>query len=120
KELAAIYPRRRLISAEERIRLAAEWRAACAESSHDTMRHFAADRVETRPIDSRDTYILSFAGPEWGNAARLVGEAMARTEDAYLSDVFIFWRVRELARLGRLELDPIDAGMRESRVRRVC
>jgi hypothetical protein len=119
KELTAIFQRRRLISDNDRARLAAEWHSLCAESSDATMRHFADGRVETRSIESYDERIRAAAPAEWGNAARLVGNIMGNTEDAYVSDIFIFWRVHVLARKGILEIDPADAPMRESRVRQV-
>jgi hypothetical protein len=107
------------VTDDERKLLAAEWRSLRAESSETTLRHFRDGTVETRPIDGYDGRIRTAAGSDWSNAARLVGDIMGRTEDAYVSDVFIFWRVRELARRGVLELDPRDAPLRESRVRRV-
>lgn len=118
KKLTAIFPRRRLVTDDERGRLAAEWRSLCAESSANTLRHFRDGIIETRPIDGYDDRIRGAAGSSWGNAARLVGDIMGNTEDAYVSDVFIFWRVRELAHRHVLELDPVDAPMRHSRVRR--
>jgi hypothetical protein len=119
KELTAIFPRRRLVSDDEKHRLAAEWRALCAESSDATMRHFVDGRVETRPIDSYDQRIRDGAGTDWGNMARLVGDIMGQTEDAYVSDIFLAWRIYQLAEKGLLEIDQPGAPMRESRVRRI-
>lgn len=91
----------------------------CAESSGATMRHFADGRIETRAIGSYDRRIRDSAGVERGNMARLVGDVMGHTEDAYVSDIFLAWRVYELAAQGMLEIDRPGTPMRENRVRRV-
>ena len=117
-DLRAIYTRRRLFSADERRTLADEWAKAVAESSDDTLRHYAEGRIETRPIGSYDDRLIATIGDTEHRTVRIVGDVMGNTEDAYVSDAFLFWRLRELARVGILVLDPFEAPMRESRVRR--
>jgi hypothetical protein len=116
-ELTAIFPRRRLIGGGERRSLASDWRRVLAESSGETMCTFFPGKVETRSIASHDARIVAAADTDWQRTVRLVGEVMASSEEP-ISDIFIFWRLRELSRRNALELDLPDAPMRESRVRR--
>ena len=116
--LIEIYDRRRRLERAERERLAADWETLCREGGTDTMRHFGDSQLETRSIENYDQRIVSAAENDWGGAARFVGHIMGYTEDAFVSDVFIFWRIRELARRGILEIDLPDAPMWESCVRR--
>ena len=122
-ELPRVYERRRLLGAAERSALAEGWRRVRVESSDDTLRHYTAGQIETRPIDSFDARILRATRSDWTVTARVVGDAMAgcwdgSEEDALISDAFIFWRLRGLAKQGKVEIDRPDSGMRESKVRR--
>jgi len=122
-DVLAIYGRRSKLSAEDRRRLGGEWTIARDEAREDTLRHFVEGRISTWPISGYDDRILG-ALDSLGDrgttlqTVRVVGEAMVRSEDAMIGDVFIFWRIRELTRQGVLHLDPFDAPMRESVVRR--
>jgi len=117
-ELARIFDRRRRLSLQERKPLAQEWVAFVSAGHDDSLRHPIPGGVETRPITGYDSRVLAEMTREWERTVRVVGNTMGHAEDALISDAFIFWRVRELARAGKLELEPFDAGMRESRVRR--
>jgi hypothetical protein len=106
-----------LIGGGERRSLASVWRRVLAESSGETMCTFFPGKVETRSIASHDARIVAAADTDWQRTVRLGGEVMASSEEP-ISDIFIFWRLRELSRRNALELDLPDAPMRESRVRR--
>jgi hypothetical protein len=116
-ELARLFTRRRRLPAGERTRHAEEWRGLVRSGNAETLRHPLPDRIETRPISTYDDRILAEATDVWQETKRVVGDAMVHSEDAFIGDAFIFWRIREMARAGRLELEPFAAGMRDSRVR---
>jgi hypothetical protein len=119
-ELARIFTRRRTLALGERQRLAAEWRACVAHSEADTLRHPVPGGIETRAISDYDPRVLTEVTESWQETRRIVGNTMGHAEDAMISDAFIFWRIRELARTGLLELEPFDASMRDSRARRAA
>ena len=119
-ELARIVTRRRKLTTGERERLAAEWRACVGNGETGTLRHPVLGGIETRPISDYDPRVLAETTGSWQETRRIVGNTMGHAEDAMISDAFIFWRIRELARTGLLELEPFDASMRDSRARKVA
>lgn len=116
-ELASIYERRRELSQDERTVFAEDWRDVCADGNDASLRMVVNDNIETHPISTYDAHILAQMQSDWQRTVRVVGNAMAKLEKHEASDTFIFWRLRELAKRGHLEIDLPDAGMRESKIR---
>jgi hypothetical protein len=116
--LQTMYSARRLLSPAERDEYVARWLALCAESRPETLRHFKAGKVETRPISSYDHYIRDATRRDWTVSARVVGQVMADIADAWPSDMFLYWRMREMTKAGLLEMEKLEAAMRGSKVRR--
>ena len=95
-ELRRILPRRRLIDDKERQSLALEWRRLQVENSTETMCRSIAGKIETQPIASHDADIAAAADKDWQRTVKVVGHVMGHAED-HISDIFIFWRLRERA-----------------------
>ena len=116
-ELATLYQRRRSLDIKERSALAENWRRVCAESDAGTLRIFVAGSIETRPISFFDEGLLKEVTPDWRQTVRAIGNAMGHIEEHCAGDAFLFWRLRELAKRGHVEIDLPGAGMRDSKTR---
>jgi hypothetical protein len=116
-ELVLIYERRRELSPSERAGFAEDWRKVCANGDDTSLRMVVNGRIETQRITAYDDHIHRQMQPGWQPTVRVVGNAMGHLEEHEASDTFIFWRLRELAKRGHLEIDLPDAGMRESKIR---
>ena len=118
-ELASIYERRRELLPSERAIVADDWRNICAYGDDTSLRMVVNGRIETQQITAYDDHILAQIQPGWQRTVRVVGDAMGRLEEHEASDTFIFWRLRELAKHARVEIDFPDAHMRDSKIRQL-
>jgi hypothetical protein len=109
----------RPVAPDRRARLAASWEALRADGGG--LRHAEGDgeTITTHPIDAHDEEILAAAGPDWMPAARVIGQPMGEITGFFATDSFVFWRLRQLAALGRVEFDGPPTAIRGCRVRRV-
>ncbi len=125
--LAAAFERRREMALPDRAALARDWFALCGEGAAATLRQVVpapgtGDRVTrirfiTCPLTQHDPLIQAEATPDWEPSADVVGRAMLRLRENLATDVFVYWRLRELARRGWLEIELPEAGMEASRIR---
>ncbi|MBW8725091.1 MAG: DUF1835 domain-containing protein [Inquilinus limosus] len=99
-----------------RAKLAAEWERLRADSGG--LRHHRDGTITTHPIDAHDAEILAAVGDDWMPAARAVGQPMGTITGFFATDAFVFWRLRQLAAQGRVELEGSPTTIRGCRVRR--
>ena len=109
--LPALFAGARLLTAAEREQLAAQWRYW--QEHGDGIRYLDAHgALQQHPIDHYDNALVNaikVAG-KWP-VARLVGEVMGREEQAWLSDSFLFWRVKKLVDAGVLKRENVPGAM---------
>lgn len=103
EQLATVAGHARLLDTDERQTLAAEW--ACWQGAGDGVREVHDGELQSRPLSCYDKVLLDGLAVHGSvGAAHLVGESMGRIEHAFVSDIFLFWRVQALAEAGALRL----------------
>lgn len=109
--LAGLFASARLLTAAEREKLAAQWRYW--QEHGNGIRYIDAQGcLQQHPIDYYDNALanaIKVAG-KWP-VARLVGEVMGCEEQAWLSDSFLFWRVKKLVDAGVLKRENVPGGL---------
>ncbi|MCA8067632.1 DUF1835 domain-containing protein [Burkholderia sp. AU31624] len=92
-------------------RLALEWQEA--KHLNAELRYWVSNTIKSGYYEDLDALIVARAETAWRPAARLVGSIMADADRGglFVSDSIAWWRCRELAAAGRLELqdDAPDA-----------
>ncbi|AOJ30229.1 DUF1835 domain-containing protein [Burkholderia metallica] len=92
-------------------RLALEWQEA--KHLNAELRYWVSNTIKSGHYEDLDALILARAQADWLPARRLVGGIMADADRGglFVSDAIAWWRCRELAAAGRLELqdDTPDA-----------
>ncbi|KGM31185.1 DUF3658 domain-containing protein, partial [Inquilinus limosus] len=69
------------------------------------------------PIDTHDAEILAAVGDDWMPAGRAVGRPMGTITGFFATDAFCFWRLRQLAAQGKVEIEGSPTTIRGCRVR---
>ena len=109
--LPALFAGARLLGVDEREKLAAQWRYW--QEHGDGIRYVDAQgALQQHPADHYDNALVNaikVAG-KWP-VARLVGEVMVCEEQAWLSDSFLFWRVKKLVDAGVLKRENVPGAM---------
>ncbi len=100
-ELAELYLPR-LIEAERRQALAAQWRGALAEGAG--IRRWREGAFHGEDFSFIDADLIGSCTPEWRSLGRAMADVMARCDGFFATDFFLFWRARELAAQGRVEI----------------
>ncbi len=121
--LAAVFELKRELPLADRARLARDWFAVCGEGDAGTLRQVETApggrlSIATHPLTVHDPLIQAAATPDWAPGVDIVGRAMQQLRENLVTDVFVYWRLRELARRGLLEIDLPEAGIEASRIRR--
>ncbi len=108
----------RVVEAERRASLAAQWRAAVADDG--LIHRWQAGRFTAEDYQIIDAALLRHARAEPQPLARVMAEVMARCDGFFATDFFLFWRARELAASGQLVIDgePGEHGYSGLQVRR--
>lgn len=108
----------RVVEAERRASLAAQWRAAVADDG--LIHRWQAGRFTAEDYQIIDAALLRHARAEPQPLARVMAEVMARCDGFFATDFFLFWRARELAASGQLVVDgePGEHGNSGLQVRR--
>ncbi|KVK87158.1 hypothetical protein WT01_14200 [Burkholderia cepacia] len=92
-------------------RLALEWQEAKHQNAE--LRYWVSNTIKSGHYEELDALIVARAETDWVPARRLVGSIMADADRGglFVSDSIAWWRCRELAAAGRLELqdDTPDA-----------
>ncbi len=115
RELLELH-RPRLMDAERRHALAAQWRAAVAEDAD--VRRWSDGEFHGETFATVDASLLGFCTPEWQPLAQPMGDTMRHCDGFFASDFFLAWRARELAARGALHLEgSLQGRYSEQRVR---
>ncbi|MDX1367968.1 DUF1835 domain-containing protein [Pseudomonas sp.] len=101
-EALAALAQPREVDAERRQALAAQWRAALTDNAR--VRRWQADAFHGEDYQAIDAALLRHASDDEQPLARLMAEVMACCDGFFATDYFLFWRARELAAAGRIEL----------------
>ncbi|WP_313026832.1 DUF1835 domain-containing protein [Pseudomonas lopnurensis] len=98
--------------------LAAAWDEQCA-AAHG-IRRWRDGHFHGEGYQAIDNGLLAASPTAFGPLARAMAEVMGHCDGFFPSDFFLYWRARELAAAGQLELrgDPA-AGYRDLQVRRL-
>ncbi len=117
EEFAAFH-RPRLVGVERRAKLAGQWRDAVAGSA--PIRRWHGGAFTEAEYGLVDDIMLAACDVEWRPLARVMAEPMAQVDGFFVTDFFAFWRARELAAQGLLELRGVAGrlGYDELSVRR--
>lgn len=94
--------RPRLLEPARRRQLAAQWRAAVEENA--PIRRYRGNVFHGENHGEIDASLLRFCPTEGKPLARVMADVMARCDGFFATDYFLFWRLRELATAGRIEL----------------
>jgi len=115
-ELLQLY-QPRLLAPARRQQLAALWHAAVAENA--LIRRWRNGQFHGEDFHAIDNALLAACTPAWQPLGRAMAEVMAHCDGFFVTDFFLFWRARELAVAGRLQLsdNPNSHGYSELSVK---
>lgn len=108
----------RLVQAERRAELAAQWQQVLADDA--LIRRWQAGVFSCESYQAIDAALVNGASAQAQPLARIMAEVMARNDGFFATDFFLFWRARELAAAGQLALsgEPGEYGYQGLQVRR--
>ncbi|WP_244968178.1 DUF3658 domain-containing protein [Pseudomonas sediminis] len=108
----------RLVDANRRAALAAQWREAATEDA--TIRRWQAGTFSGESYQAIDAALVNSASAQAQPLARIMAEAMAHNDGFFATDFFLLWRAHELAAAGQLALsgEPGEYGYQGLQVRR--
>lgn len=101
EEMDAYY-QPRLVEHGRKAGLAGQWHAAVAANAD--IRRWRDGAFSGEDHQAVDAILLAACTPEWRPLARVMAELMAGADGFFVTDYFAFWRARELAAQGRIEL----------------
>ena len=84
---------------------------------NSNLRVYEDNQVKSVRVDYFDEMILHYTNRKFMHSARTVGEVIGRAE-SYVSDTFIFWRVTELIRNGKIVYRGNLESMRELEIKK--
>ncbi|MGK9067062.1 DUF1835 domain-containing protein [Stutzerimonas chloritidismutans] len=114
--LAALY-QPRLVEPIRTANLASQWRAAVAENA--AIRRWVDGRFVGEDNAQIDEALVGACRDDWMPLARAMAEVMGHCNGFFATDMFLYWRARELARRGVLLLsDDAQAEYSKVQVRR--
>jgi hypothetical protein len=92
----------KLVSPARRQHLAAQWKQAVSDNA--LVRRWFNGSFHGEDYRAIDHALLTACSAQWQPLARPMAEVMGHSDGFFASDFFLFWRARELAKAGRLEL----------------
>ncbi|WP_447595302.1 DUF1835 domain-containing protein [Aquipseudomonas campi] len=98
----ALYQPKR-VDAQRQQHLASQWQSALRDDA--SIRRWRDGAFHGEDYTAIDTQLLASSSPEWQPLARVMASVMARCDGFFATDFFLFWRARELAAAGQLQLD---------------
>lgn len=110
--LAALY-QPRLVGPDRIAHLASQWRAAAAENA--AIRRWTGGRFVGEDHAQIDAELAAACSGDWMPLARAMAEVMGHCDGFFPTDLFLYWRARELARRGVIQLSD-DAEAEYSKV----
>jgi len=91
------------------------WEKLKRENSN--IRVYEDNQVKSAHIDYFDDMILCYTCKKFMHSVRIIGEVIGKAE-SYVSDTFIFWRVTELIRNGKISCRGNLGLMRELEIKK--
>jgi len=114
--LAARY-QTRLVEPARIADLASQWRAAGEENA--AIRRWIDGRFVGESNARIDDELVAACSDDWMPLARAMAEVMGRCDGFFPTDLFLYWRARELAQRGLIQLsDSAEAEYSKVQVRR--
>ncbi|MFV0890188.1 DUF3658 domain-containing protein [Metapseudomonas otitidis] len=109
----------RQVGPERRHYLATQWRSVLAEGAG--IRRWRQEVFHGEDFSFIDADLLQHCSSDWQPLARVMADVMASCDGFFATDFFLFWRARELAAQGRVEIggEPAANGYGNLRVRRL-
>ncbi len=95
--LAALY-QPRLVDADRTADLASQWRAAVEENA--AIRRWVDGRFVGEDNAQIDRELVAACRDDWMPLARAMAEVMGHCDGFFPTDLFLYWRARELAKRG--------------------
>lgn len=93
------------VDATRKALLAGQWQAAVATNA--AVRRWREGDFQGEDHAAVDAILLAACTSEWQPLARVMAELMARSDGFFVTDYFAFWRARELAAHGLIELGGV-------------
>ncbi len=100
-ELLGLYEPK-LVSPARRQQLAAQWQQAVTDN--DLVRRWFNGRFEGEDFHVIDTVLINACSDQWQPLARVMAQVMGHSDGFFPTDFLLFWRARELARVGKVQL----------------
>ncbi|WP_313088161.1 DUF1835 domain-containing protein [Stutzerimonas nitrititolerans] len=114
--LAALYLPR-AVGPQRIAELASQWRAAVQDNA--AIRRWVDGRFAAEDHARIDGQLLAACGADWMPLARAMAEVMSRCDGFFATDLFLYWRARQLAQRGTIQLsDSMAADYRDVLARR--
>jgi len=104
--LAALY-QPRAVGPKRTAELASQWRAAVQDNG--AIRRWADGRFAAEDHARIDGQLLAACGADWMPLARAMAEVMSRCDGFFATDLFLYWRARQLAQRGTIQLSDSTA-----------
>ncbi len=104
--LAALY-QPRLVDADRIADLASQWRAAVEENA--AIRRWVDGRFRGEGTARIDGELVAAGRDDWMPLARAMAEVMGHCDGFFPTDLFLYWRARELAKRGVILLSDDSA-----------
>ncbi|HAW25113.1 MAG TPA: hypothetical protein DCX38_17465, partial [Pseudomonas sp.] len=102
---------------ERLVELAGQWRATVRESA--AIRRWVEGRFVGEDQSRIDGELVAACGDDWMPLARAMAEVMGHCDGFFPTDLYLYWRARELARSGVIRLsDVAEAEYSKVQVRR--
>src|SRR5690606_30950024 len=109
--------RPRTVEPQRIAELSSQWRAAVQDNA--AIRRWADGRFIGEDHQRIDRELTAACGEDWMPLARAMAEVMGRCDGFFATDLFLYWRARELARRGTIQLsDSKAADYRDVQARR--
>ena len=116
-EALALLYRPRLVRPDRLASLADQWRAAVRQ--HSLIRRWDQGFFAGEDYQRIDQQLTAACGMDWQPLARAMAEVMAACNGFFPTDMLLFWRARELARMDLLQLsDCAESKYENVQVRR--
>lgn len=116
EELPALYQQRQLLDANRRALLAEQWQQA--KQHNADIRTWYTGNFQHREYALVDKPLLQSCNLVWRPLGRAMASVMAQSDGFFPTDFFLYWRARELAAAGLIELDKDNShGYAEQQVR---
>lgn len=116
--LAALY-QPRTVEPDRIAELASQWRAVVQKSA--AIRRWTAGRFAGEDYEVIDGELVAASHSDWMPLARAMAQVMGHCDGFFPTDLFLYWRARELMQCGVVQLsDSAEAEYSKVQVRRTA